>query len=290
MESLLGTARRGHPGLFWTGLGMAVLAVAFAAMALVDQRELLGAPIWFKPLKFAISIAIYALTLAWMLGRSSSPVLRRTGWGVAIGLIVEIAVIGGQAARGQMSHFNEAPGSGSLLWGLMGLAIAVVYLLTVVVAVHSLRDPALEPGLRSGVRAGLWLTLAGMSIGIPMAILGAHAIGVPDGGPGLPLVGWSTTGGDLRISHFVGLHALQLMPILAALLARHLPAPTARVRTVRVVGFGYLGLIALLLVQALRAQPLLAPDAVTLGLLSLLIVGTGLGVWQAARSREPQLV
>lgn len=101
------------------------------------------------------------------------------------------------------------------------------------------------------------------------AVIGAHAVGVPDGGPSLPLTGWSTTGGDLRIPHFVGMHALPLLPLfLVALVAlaprfARLRDPRVRLRLVLVASGACAAVTALVTWQALRGRPLVHPDGAT---------------------------
>ena len=106
-----------------------------------------------------------------------------------------------------------------------------------------------------------------------------------------PACRWSAgarTGGDLRIAHFVGLHAMQLLPLVAAVLARFAPGlhRDARVRVVRVLGVGYLGLVLALTWQALRAQPLLSPDTLTLAVVTALAVGTAVALLVATNGRH----
>lgn len=108
---------------------------------------------------------------------------------------------------------------------------------------------------------------------------GAHSVGVADGGPGLPIVGWSTTGGDLRITHFAGLHAMQLLPLFARALARprfDRLGISGRLALVRTAGCAYLGLIVLLAWQAARGQSIVAPDATTLAAFGALCGATAL--------------
>jgi hypothetical protein len=286
MTAVLTDARRGHPGLYLFAIAMAVLTAGLTVLAVVDQRTLLGAPLWFKPLKFAISLGIYAAALAWMLGQLRAPAMRRTGWAIAAAATVEIVIIVGQAARGVRSHFNTDTALDQQLFSLMGVTIAVLWLATLAVAVRFLREPGRDPAAGLGIRLGLGIALAGMAVGIIMSVIGSHAVGVPDGGPGLLFVGWSTTGGDLRIAHFVGLHALQLLPLLAAGLAAWAGRrfdDASRRRIVLAVGGGYLALVALLTAQALRAQPLLTPDGWTLSALAVIVLGTVAGVVTARR-------
>lgn len=101
--------------------------------------------------------------------------------------------------------------------------------------------------------------LAEMQAGRVSAV-GAHTVGAADGGPGLAVTGWSTEHGDLRAPHFLGLHAFQVLPLLALGLRRSRWAEQQRVRLIQVAGVSYAGLMAILLWQALRGQPLLAPD------------------------------
>jgi hypothetical protein len=287
MRTVLADARRGHPGLYWLAVTMAALTLVTVALAVIDQRTLLGAPLWFKPLKFSVSILLYSATLAWMLSRLPGTAMRRTGWAIAAALGLEQLIIVGQAARGVRSHFNDDTLFDALLYSTMGAMITGLWLATMAVALRFLRERPADRVTSSAVRLGLIVGLLGMAVGFLISGNGGHAVGVPDGGPGLFFVGWSTTGGDLRIGHFVGMHALQLLPLLAAGLAavgRGRLDETARVGIVQVVAAGYAGLVVLVTWQALRAQPLLSPDALTLAALSVVLAGTGAALAAVLRS------
>lgn len=271
---------------------MILLALVCVVGLVVDPRTLLGQPIWAKPLKFSISLAIYSPTLAWMISLVSGQRTRRVasvaGTVVAAMGAIEMVAIVGQVVRGRPSHFDVATPFDTAVWAVMGTSIAVLWVANLVIAVLLLRERSLPSATAWAVRLGLVTALIGMAVAFlmtsptgyqvteahatgAMPAAGAHAVGVPDGGPGLPLLGWSTTGGDLRIGHFVGLHGLQAVPLLAlglALLAGRFAVLAAeRVRTQLVVvgAAAWLGLTLLLTWQALRGQPLLAPDALTVG-------------------------
>jgi hypothetical protein len=184
----------------------------------------------------------------------------------------------------------------------MGTSILILFLAHVVIAIVVLRQSLADRAATYAIRLGLGLSLLGMFAAVPMVmprttsageIAGAHSVGVPDGGPGLPLVGWSTVGGDLRIGHFVGLHALQALPLLAILLARfgsgRLDGGT-RARLLVVAGAAYGVLTMLLTWQALRGQPLLRPDALTLAAFTALAAATAIAATVVVRrAARPEL-
>jgi hypothetical protein len=268
---------------------MAVLAVVSAVGVLADPRVLTGVPIWLKPFKFSVSFALYGATLSWMLSLlpRRGRIVEWAGTVVVAMSLAEMAVIVGQVLRGTTSHYNETTPLNAALWHVMGASIVVLVTVHFVIGIVVLRQPIADRVAACAVRLGLGLSLLGMLAAVPMVlpgldpgiqgITGAHSVGVPDGGSGLPLVGWSTTGGDLRIGHFVGLHALQALPIMAILLSRfprtRLDAPT-RLRLLVVAGAAYGVLTMLLTWQALRGQPLLRPDTLTLAAVAALVVAT----------------
>ncbi|MFI9024974.1 hypothetical protein [Streptomyces sp. NPDC053560] len=288
---------------------MVALAAVSAIGLVADDRMLVGARVWFKPLKFSVSFALYGLTLAWMLGRS--PARSRTGWWAGTVIAgtgtVEMAVIVGQTVRGRRSHFNFATPLDQAFFATMGVTIVVLWVATFVIALLQFRrGRSADPAATRAVRLGVLIALAGLALGGLMLaptpdqqaaaahgvreIVGAHSVGVPDGGPAMPLTGWSTTGGDLRIPHFVGMHALQALPLfLLALdtLGRRIPrlrAERVRLRLVLIAAGLHTGLLALVTWQALRGQPLLRPDAPTLGALAALLAATALGMYAALRA------
>lgn len=280
----------------------ALLPLALVGL-LVDDRLVAGAPAWLKPAKFAASTAVYGLTLAWILGRMHAwPALRTVASrATAAVFVVEVAIIGLQAWRGVPSHFNVGRPVDALLFSIMGAAIGLQTLVALAVTVALFRERFTDRAMGTALRAAMLLSILGASVGglmtTPsraqvadaletgyMSVAGSHTVGAPDGGPGLPGIGWSREHGDLRVPHFVGLHAMQVLPLLAYALRRHARAAWLA----RVFAGSYAGLFGLLLVQALGGEPLLAPGPLTGPLLIAWAALTVLATSLAARtSRVP---
>jgi uncharacterized membrane protein YhaH (DUF805 family) len=238
---------------------------------------------------------------------------RRTAWwmGTLVGaaIVVEMALIVVQiGVRGRQLHFNQATEVDTNFTIVMAGTIYVLFAATLGIAILAMFQRLGDRTVTLAIRLGLVITLIGFALGMLMVmptapqraaidagaslpIVGGHSVGVPDGGPGLPFLTWSTTGGDLRIPHFVGIHALQLLLLLALVMPRLLPRvpEQTRWRLIWVAALSYTGVLALLTWQALRGQPLVRPDlttAVAFGLLIVVAVTAGGLVWRSGRGHR----
>jgi hypothetical protein len=277
---------------------MGALTIACLIGLIVDPRQLLGVNVWEKPLKFAISTVVYAITWSWLIGQLERG--RRIAWWAgtvsAVLLLIELVIIVGAAATGTTSHFNVSTAFNTVLWSIMAFSITALWIATFVVSILLFRNRLGDPARTLAIRAGAIIALAGMGLAFLMTgptaaqlddwqgIAGAHTVGLADGGPGLPVLGWSTVAGDLRIPHFVGMHALQALPlalILLELLSRRVAVlrdVTVRFRLMIVATGAYAATLGLLTMQALRGQSIVQPDAVTLGLAAVIAAASLVGV------------
>ncbi len=230
---------RSAPGRAFAGMSLAMI-VAFAATAAlwaVDPRTIDGVSVWAKPLKFELALAVHAGTLALVASRLSAPV--RTGpflQALALAFLaastVEMGWIVGQAARGQHSHFNDSTAVHRAMFSVMAFAAVVITGTAAALAAAVWRDRGYAAG--ATIRAGIVLGLTG---GTVLTLVTAFAIGarggphvgeVPDLASRMAFTGWSLTGGDLRVAHFLATHMMQAVPVAAILLARARPGPAAR--------------------------------------------------------------
>jgi hypothetical protein len=239
------------------------LAVTLAA-AQIDPRPLDGENIWLKPVKFQLSLATYALTLAFFARYLPPGLTARRGWRVWSGIVAacilaELAWIGGAAAMGTTSHFNVSSPVWAALYSLMGVFAVTLTAMSLVMGIIIARNPAtgLPPAVHRAVWLGLVLTFA-LTVPVAGYMAGGpgHHVGTPVTGATLWPLGWSREVGDLRVPHFFAAHALQFIPVGGWVAARLLP-PRAAMSAVLVGAFAFALLVAATFAQALAGQPLI---------------------------------
>jgi len=288
------------PVLTVMSLLMVATFLGSVAGIVLDPRIITGMPAWLKPAKFGISTAIYGLTLAWLYRyiRVWRGLLRAVAWTISIVLILEIAIIDMQAARGVISHFNNATTLDRALFGVMGVGIGILLLASVGVLAALFKQGFENPAWGWALRLGMLITVLGsaagglmivpkhdqlqaMRQGEPVPAIGGHTVGAPDGGPGLPGVGWSTEHGDLRVSHFLGIHGVQIIPLFAWLFGRR------RTSVVLIAASSYVALFAILVWQAFRGESIVAADGLTVAVLLAWLGATAAAMAIAFMTRRP---
>jgi hypothetical protein len=239
----------------WVHFGLLVITLS---LSLWDTRVVTGINAWIKPSKFAVSIGLYLWTIGWLSIhlRISERLQRTFAWSIALVMTAEMSLIFMQAARGVPSHFNTTTAFDAAVFSVMGL---LIFLNTMIVLMLMLlfwfRPATVSAPYLWGIRLGMFLFFLSSLQGSTMIVNRGHTIAMEDGGPGLPLLNWSVKAGDLRVPHFLGLHSLQIFPLLGHLLSRQ--ERLKKATYVILAAAVYFALLLYLLWQAFHGKPLI---------------------------------
>jgi hypothetical protein len=261
ISQLIRAAQAGSPLLWRSALIFFAFSVIIYAGTFIDSRLFNGVSVWEKPAKFFLSLGLQMATLA--CGLSLLPPNDRQMLAIRMASLVFVAAAIGEvlyitfrAARGEASHFNETTTIAWLLFALMGVGAVMLAAMTGFIGWRILRQ---APASSLAFATGSGFILAGVLavvFGGYMAEHGAHWVGGDQSdATGLPFFHWSTTGGDLRVPHFLGLHIMQALPVLGFLL-RDFSPPQAR-GLIALGAMVWLGLTILTFLQAVAGQPLI---------------------------------
>lgn len=216
--------RRRNKLLYWFGLFNIVAGVACIFLQFTDDAVLLGVNRWLKPMKFYFSVGIMTVTMNWLLYYlNNKKKVTQFSWMIVITMFFENGCIIMQAIRGTTSHFNITSSFNGMVFSIMGLLILTFTITCIFIAGSFFQQKQfnISPAYLWGIRLGLILFILFSSQGGIMVSLLKHTVGANDGSEGLPVLNWSKQYGDLRIAHFMGIHALQILPLTGYYVAKN---------------------------------------------------------------------
>ena len=251
MNFLTELSSRNYP-LYLFGWICLAGAVAMLALTLTSSTQVLGINAYIKPLKFFLSTTIFVWSIGWYAHYLDKPgTVTAFTWTVILTLTFELVWITFKASQGELSHFNVSSSFNGMMFGLMGIAISIMTLFTLYLGILFFQSSYGLPsaylwGIRLGILCFVIFAFQGGAMGAQLS----HTVGAADGGPGLPLINWSTKAGDFRVAHFVGMHALQILPLLGYFVL-------TSTRGIVVCSVIYFGLCMAVFIQAMMKLPLI---------------------------------
>lgn len=254
MNTFLSELKNRNELLYWFGFICLGGAVVCLLMSFISPKQVLGINAWIKPLKFFLSTVIFSWTMGWLMVYLQEPAkVTVYNWVVILVLAFELVYIVWQAAKGELSHFNISKPFNGLMFSLMGIAISIMTAWTGYIAFLFFQKsfPELSISYVWGIRLGLVLFVIFAFAGGIMAARLSHNVGGDMAlSKGIPVLNWSKQYGDLRVAHFFGMHALQILPLIGFYVSK----TKSSIITVALV---YFILVTASLVQALNGKPLI---------------------------------
>jgi hypothetical protein len=243
--------------LYNFGLICLIFSVVCYLLTFFTEIKIINVNAWYKPFKFAFSTFLFVWAIGWY--GFYLPNYNMTPYSITTTILLgfEIAYIAFQAGKGQMSHFNTSTWYYSMLFSLMGIAATIVTIYTAYIGFLFFTQKIDLPdyyllAIRWSILIFVVFSFEGFVMGSKMT----HTIGGKDGSPGIPLLQWSYKHGDLRIAHFIGMHALQVIPILSYYVIKN-------VKFTIVLTVLYLLLASWTLITALQGKPIIKSEKST---------------------------
>lgn len=250
MQEFIFQLKSRNETLFYFGLICLAFAMAFLVLTKVTSTQVYNVNAWYKPFKFAFSTFTFAWAMAWYCYYLPSFNIQAFNWSVIVLLGFEIVYIAIMAGRGDISHYNVSTPFYSAMFSLMALAATLVTIYTAYVGLlFFINDfPNLPNYYLWGIRLGILIFVIFAFQGFLMGANMGHSVGLENDNSNLFIVGWSKTAGDLRVAHFIGMHALQVLPFLAFYLLKN-----TKITIIAAILYGLLALSTL--IQALNGKP-----------------------------------
>lgn len=251
MISFISELKSRNETLFYYGVVCLVLALLFFVLSKTTTTQVYGVNAWLKPFKFALSTFLFAWAMAWYchyLVDFNQPFFN---WSVILLLGFEIVYIAIMAGKGETSHYNTSSPLYASLFSMMALAATLVTLYTAFVGFQFFTQsfPQLPSYYLWAIRLSILIFVIFSFEGFAMGSRLSHTVGAVNDNSNLWILGWSKTVGDLRVSHFIGMHALQVLPVLSFYLIKN-----TKGTVIVAILYGVLALITL--IQALQGKPI----------------------------------
>jgi hypothetical protein len=241
--------------LFYLGIFCFIFSIACIIFTQTTTTKVHEINAWYKPFKFTVSIGMYSWTMAWLCHYLHNFNVILFSWAVILLLGFELIYIAFQASRGELSHFNFNAPIYTVMYSLMGIAAVLITIYTAYIGFLFFTQsfPNLPPYYLWAIRMGIIIFVIFSFEGALMSSRASHSVGAINDNSNLLIVGWSKTVGDLRVAHFIGMHALQILPLLSFYILKN-------TKTTIILAVLYGLLATSTLVQALNGQPVITQE------------------------------